>query len=159
VRLKREAKKKGGAYVEPESKLLFVVRIKGMTKIHPKVCWQWDGGGGAPCWLWTPCSIFLRPMHAHCPPRPMHAQTKKILQLLRLRQMNSGIFLRVNKATMGLLKLVEPFIAFGYPSLKSVKELIYKRGYAKVSGSRVPLTDNKLIEEVRGNFLRGRGET
>ena len=39
---------------------------------------------------------------------------------------------QVNKATAGLLKRIEPFVAFGYPSLKSVKELIYKRGYAKV---------------------------
>ena len=39
---------------------------------------------------------------------------------------------QVNKATAGLLKRIEPFIAFGNPSLKSVKELIYKRGYAKV---------------------------
>ena len=33
---------------------------------------------------------------------------------------------------MGLLKFVEPYVAFGYPSRKSVKELIYKRGHAKV---------------------------
>jgi hypothetical protein len=33
---------------------------------------------------------------------------------------------------MGLLKRVEPYIAFGYPNLKSVRELIYKRGFAKV---------------------------
>lgn len=39
---------------------------------------------------------------------------------------------QVNKATMGLLKFVEPYVAFGYPSRKSVKELIYKRGHAKV---------------------------
>jgi hypothetical protein len=39
---------------------------------------------------------------------------------------------QINKATLGLLKRVEPYIAFGYPNLKSVKELIYKRGFAKV---------------------------
>lgn len=33
---------------------------------------------------------------------------------------------------MGLLKRVEPYIAYGYPNLKSVRELIYKRGFAKV---------------------------
>lgn len=40
---------------------------------------------------------------------------------------------QVNKATQGLLKRVEPYVAYGYPNLKTVKELIYKRGYAKVS--------------------------
>jgi hypothetical protein len=29
-----------------------------------------------------------------------------------------------------------------------VRELIYKRGYGKVDGNRVPLTDNKIIEQV-----------
>ena len=43
---------------------------------------------------------------------------------------------------------MEPYIAFGYPNLKSVRELVLKRGYAKVSGNRLPLTDNKLVEEV-----------
>jgi hypothetical protein len=37
IRLRREAKQKGGFYVEPESKLAFVVRIRGLNKIHPKV--------------------------------------------------------------------------------------------------------------------------
>ncbi len=36
VRLKREAKTKGGFYKEPEAKLAFVIRIKGLNKVHPK---------------------------------------------------------------------------------------------------------------------------
>ncbi len=39
---------------------------------------------------------------------------------------------QVNKATVNMLRLVEPYVAWGYPNLKTVKELIYKRGYAKV---------------------------
>lgn len=38
IRLKREAKTNGGFYVEPEAKLAFVMRIRGLNKIHPKVC-------------------------------------------------------------------------------------------------------------------------
>jgi hypothetical protein len=37
VRLKREAKAQGGFYVPPEHKLLFVIRIRGLNKVHPKV--------------------------------------------------------------------------------------------------------------------------
>lgn len=55
---------------------------------------------------------------------------------------------QITKATLGLLKRVEPYIAWGYPNLKSVRELIYKRGYGKVDGNRIPLTDNKIIEQV-----------
>lgn len=40
--------------------------------------------------------------------------------------------LQVNKATMGLLKYVEPYVTFGYPNLKTVKALLYKRGFGKV---------------------------
>lgn len=37
IRLRREAKAAKGFYVEPEAKLAFVVRIRGLNKIHPKV--------------------------------------------------------------------------------------------------------------------------
>ena len=37
IRLKREAKAAKGFYVEPEAKLAFVIRIRGLNKIHPKV--------------------------------------------------------------------------------------------------------------------------
>ncbi|KAI9111367.1 hypothetical protein K1719_017057 [Acacia pycnantha] len=40
--------------------------------------------------------------------------------------------LKVNKATMNMLHRVEPYVTYGYPNLKSVSELIYKRGYGKV---------------------------
>ncbi|KAH7425135.1 hypothetical protein KP509_11G041100 [Ceratopteris richardii] len=114
IRLKREAKLKGGFYVNPEAKLLFVVRIRGINDMHPK--------------------------------------TRKILQLLRLRQIFNGVFLKVNKATINMLRRVEPYVTYGYPNLKSVKELIYKRGYGKIEKRRIPLTDNSLIEQVLGKF-------
>ncbi len=37
-----------------------------------------------------------------------------------------------------------------YPNLKTTRELIYKRGYAKVNKQRVPITDNAIIENVLG---------
>ncbi|KAL3134882.1 60S ribosomal protein L7 [Trebouxia sp. C0010 RCD-2024] len=112
IRLKREAKKKGGFYVEDEAKLAFVVRIRGINDMHPK--------------------------------------TRKILQLLRLRQIHNGVFIKLNKATVNMLRRVEPYIAWGYPSLKTVKELMYKRGYGKVDKSRIPLIDNSVIEQALG---------
>lgn len=81
---------------------------------------------------------------------------KKILQLLRLRQLQNGVFVKLNYATIRMLQRVEPYITYGYPNLKSVKELIYKRGFGKVgkpgSWSRIPLTDNRIIEQVLGQF-------
>ncbi|CDP14387.1 unnamed protein product [Coffea canephora] len=112
IKLKREARLKGGFYVNPEAKLLFIVRIRGINAMHPR--------------------------------------TKKILQLLRLRQIFNGVFLKVNKATLNMLHRVEPYVAYGYPNLKTVKELIYKRGYGKVNKQRIALTDNSIIEQTLG---------
>lgn len=47
---------------------------------------------------------------------------------------------------MNMLRRVEPYIAYGYPNLKSVRELIYKRGAGKVGADIIPLTDNQLVE-------------
>ena len=77
---------------------------------------------------------------------------RKILQLLRLRQINSGVFVRLNNCTLQMLKLVEPFIAWGTPNLKSVRELIYKRGHGKVNKQRIALTDNAIVETTLGKF-------
>jgi large subunit ribosomal protein L7e len=127
----RSAKKEGKFFVPPESKLFFVIRIRGINGVSPRV--------------------------------------RKVLQLFRLLQIHNGVFVRVNKATINMLRMIEPYVAYGYPNLKSVKDLIYKRGYGKViantinekgetvfskvdrQGARVPLTDNAIIEKVLGS--------
>ena len=40
--------------------------------------------------------------------------------------------------------------SYSEPNLKSVRELIYKRGYGKVDKQRVPLTSNAVIENALG---------
>jgi len=80
----------------------------------------------------------------------LHPKPRKILQLLRLRQINNAVFIRLNKATSNMLKLVEPYVTYGYPNLKSVKELVYKRGFAKINKQRVPITNNGQIDNTLG---------
>ncbi|XP_054165391.1 60S ribosomal protein L7-like [Oppia nitens] len=75
---------------------------------------------------------------------------RKVLQLLRLRQINNGVFVKLNKATINMLRIAEPYIAWGYPSLKNIRDLVYKRGFGKVNGQRIPLTDNSIIENRLG---------
>ncbi|GAB5589361.1 60S ribosomal protein L7 [Umbelopsis nana] len=82
----------------------------------------------------------------HIAPKP-----RKVLQLLRLLQINNGVFLRLTHATAQMLQLVEPYVAYGTPNLKTVRELIYKRGYGKVNKQRIPLHDNAVIEQVLGS--------
>ena len=75
IRFRRQARASGNFFLEPEPKVAFVIRIRGIIGVSPKV--------------------------------------RKILQLLRLRQVNNGVFIRMNKATINMLRLVEPYIAYG----------------------------------------------
>merc|ERR1711941_188924 len=79
-------------------------------------------------------------------------KTRKILQLFRLLQIHNATFVRLNAATIKMLTLVEPYVTYGYPNLKTVKELVYKRGFAKVNGQRVPITSNDVIEQGLGRY-------
>merc|ERR1712196_436888 len=82
----------------------------------------------------------------------MHPKPRKIMQLLRLRQIHNGVFMKLNSATKQMLTLVEPYISYGYPNLKTVKELIYKRGFGKDGKNRLPFTDNAVIEKHLGKY-------
>lgn len=77
---------------------------------------------------------------------------RKVLQLLRLLQVNNGVFIRLTSATAELLRLIEPYVTYGCPSLASVRKLVYKRGYGKVNKQRVALTDNHIVERELGQF-------
>ncbi|SJX63859.1 probable 60s ribosomal protein L7 subunit [Sporisorium reilianum f. sp. reilianum] len=77
---------------------------------------------------------------------------RKILQLLRLLQINNGVFVRLTKATSQMLQLVQPYVTYGAPNLKTIRELVYKRGYAKVNRQRLPINDNKIIEDNLGKY-------
>ena len=67
-----EAKKAGNYYVPSEPKLAFVMRIRGINQVSPKV--------------------------------------RKVLQLFRLRQINNGVFIKLNKATINMLRICGKFI-------------------------------------------------
>jgi len=114
IRFKRQAKNTGNYYREPDAKVYFVIRIRGINRVAPK--------------------------------------TVKILQLLRLRQIHNGVFVKLNKATLNMLRLVEPYITYGAPTQKTVSDLIYKRGHGRVNKQRIPLSNNSIIEKSLGKF-------
>ncbi|KAD6795212.1 hypothetical protein E3N88_06108 [Mikania micrantha] len=80
----------------------------------------------------------------------MHPQTRKLLYSLRLRRIFTGVFVKENDRILDILQKVEPFVTYGYPNLKSVSELIYKKGLAKFDKQIFPLTDNNIIEQALG---------
>lgn len=80
----------------------------------------------------------------------LHPKVRKTLKLFRLRQINNAVFVKLNKATINMLRIAEPYITWGYPNLKSVRELIYKRGFGTINKARKALTDNQIIEKSLG---------
>ena len=95
IRMARMARKAVEFYVLVEPKLAFVIRIRGIRGVCPKV--------------------------------------QKALQLLCLCQIFNSTFVKLNKSSINKLRIMEPYIAWGYPNLKSINELIYKRGYGKIN--------------------------
>ncbi|XP_062857281.1 60S ribosomal protein L7-like 1 [Trichomycterus rosablanca] len=75
---------------------------------------------------------------------------RKTIQMLRLRKIFSGSFLKISRTSLNMLKVVEPYVAWGFPNLKSVRELILKRGQGKADKRKIPLTDNTVIEKYLG---------
>jgi ribosomal protein L30/L7E len=53
-------------------------------------------------------------------------KVRKVLQLFRLRQINNGVFIKLNKVTVNMLRICEPCIAWGTSNLKSIRDLVYK---------------------------------
>ena len=77
---------------------------------------------------------------------------RKVLQLLRLKQIHNGAFVRINKATVNMLRKCEPYITYGYPTYETISKLIYKRGYLKEGHSRIPITSNEQVDKLLGKF-------
>ncbi|KAJ6961676.1 hypothetical protein NC652_000576 [Populus alba x Populus x berolinensis] len=78
----------------------------------------------------------------------MHPKTRNILYKLRLTRIFHGVFLKATPGVLELLQKVEPYVTYGYPNVKNVSDLIYKKGYGKIDNKRVPLIDNNIIEQV-----------
>ena len=79
-------------------------------------------------------------------------KVRKVLQLLRLRQINNGVFIKMNKATQNMLRIAEHYITYGCPNFKSVPDLVYKHGFVKIDGNLTPITSNDIIESKLGKM-------
>ncbi|CAD7957574.1 unnamed protein product [Amoebophrya sp. A120] len=111
---RRLAKATGNFFVEPEPKMMMIIRITGINKMAPK--------------------------------------PRKIFKLLRLDQLHKAVFVKCTKPMMNMLKCIMPYVICGYPNLKTVKELVLKKGFARVNKERIPLQDNEVISTALGKY-------
>eukprot|EP00538_Stauroneis_constricta_P004976 CAMPEP_0119546910 /NCGR_PEP_ID=MMETSP1352-20130426/1147_1 /TAXON_ID=265584 /ORGANISM="Stauroneis constricta, Strain CCMP1120" /LENGTH=239 /DNA_ID=CAMNT_0007591671 /DNA_START=26 /DNA_END=745 /DNA_ORIENTATION=- len=79
-------------------------------------------------------------------------KAKKVMQLFRLRQLHNATFVKLNEATIRMLRLIEPYVTYGYPTRATVQKLIYKRGFGKIRNQRIPIADNSVVEEGLGSM-------
>lgn len=101
-------------------------------------------------------------------------RARKVLDILRLKKVNQGVFVRLNAKVEPLLHLINPYVVVGTPSLATVRQLIQKHATVKVPITSeedktvlkdetkpekeieghdfkiIPLNDNNLIEERLG---------
>ncbi|ELW69612.1 Myosin regulatory light polypeptide 9 [Tupaia chinensis] len=105
----RMARKAGDFCVPAEPKLAFVIRIRGINGVSPKVA------------------------------------------MLCHRHIFNGTFVKCNEVSVNMLRIVEPYIAWGYPNLKSVNELTYKCGFGKIMRAVVALI--RSFTETRERVL------
>ncbi|KAJ4845421.1 hypothetical protein Tsubulata_032362 [Turnera subulata] len=82
----------------------------------------------------------------------MHPRTRKILSSLRLRKLFHGVFTKATPGVLEMLQKVEPYVTYGYPNIKNVKEVIYKKGSGRIGDQRFPLIDNNIIEQALGKY-------
>ncbi|SJK85918.1 60S ribosomal protein L7 [Babesia microti strain RI] len=118
IKIRRQAKAENAFFKEPDAKVIFAIRIKGINKLSPKV--------------------------------------RLTLRLFRLLQLHNGVFIKVNKATTEMLKIVSPYIAYGYPSLATIRKLMYKRAYAKTgklgARKREKISTDEIVSANLGQY-------
>mmetsp|Transcript_19664 Transcript_19664/g.24247 ORF Transcript_19664/g.24247 Transcript_19664/m.24247 type:complete len:240 (-) Transcript_19664:727-1446(-) len=74
-------------------------------------------------------------------------KAKKIMQLFRLRQIHNATFVKLNEATVRMLRLIEPYVTYGIPTRATIEKLVYKRGFGKVNKQRIPIADNSIFTD------------
>lgn len=75
-----------------------------------------------------------------------------ILNSLGLSRLHNTVLLKNSIESLALLKLVEPYVIYGYPTIQTVRDLIFKHGFLRINGKRTAINSNKLIEEHLGQY-------
>ncbi|KAK6463495.1 ribosomal protein L30, ferredoxin-like fold domain-containing protein [Scheffersomyces coipomensis] len=90
-------------------------------------------------------------------------KASKILNVLKLTQTNTGVFVKATPTTFSLLNLIAPYIIVGKPSLASIRKLFQKRAciltQVQEDDEEIPvkkiikLDNNQLVEDQFGEDL------
>lgn len=76
--------------------------------------------------------------------------TNKIMKTLNLNLRHNAVFLENSKENQILLKVIEPFVVYGYPNIATIRELVFKKGFVRINGKKTAIQSNTMIEENLG---------
>ena len=81
----------------------------------------------------------------------------QIMQVLKLTESNTGVFVKANESTIKLLGLIAPYVIIGQPSISSIRKLFQKRARimveeadsetGQVQSKVVKLDNNQVVED------------
>lgn len=94
--------------------------------------------------------LVVRIQNPHMGKVPFKAQ--KVLNALRLKNVNDGTFVKLNEKIRPLLKFVNPYVVVGNPSLATVRSLVQKRATVKVG-----LNENENENKEQGEVIAPAG--
>lgn len=79
----------------------------------------------------------------------------KLLRDMKLPRKYQGVFLKLTDETKALLAAVEPYVSWGFPSIKMVRDLVFKYGFTKSQGTdkrkKTPISSNIQVEKALGS--------
>ena len=78
-------------------------------------------------------------------------EIKNELKKFGLSKKYDAVFLRLDEVGIRNLKPLDAYVAYGYISYKFAHELIHRRAYTNLGGTKKPLKDNLIIEKVLGD--------
>ena len=83
--------------------------------------------------------------------RHSNEDVKEELRKIGLAKKYDAGFIRLDSAGVTKLKGLDNYVAYGYISLKAVEELVHRRAFTAVGGSKRPLSDNITVENLLGD--------
>jgi len=84
------------------------------------------------------------------------AEFKELMRRLGLNRLCQAVLVKKTKELLETLLKLGPFVTFGSPSGEAVRDLVHRRGkhvtYEDGERKRVPLSDNRIIEDALGEY-------
>lgn len=92
--------------------------------------------------------LFVIRIPNHVSGLKIPSKAKLVLLVLKLNDIDTGVFVKANDLTIELLGLIAPYIVIGEPSHALIRQLFQKRArYTTSEGATEKLNNNQVVED------------